>query len=150
MCETMQLDSIGDNKYFVTFIYDYSRKLRTYLIKRKDEVFEVFKKFKSMVVRQSGHKLKVLKTDGGGEYVSNDFGRFCDQEGKLHELVSSYTPQQNDVVERKNRSIMNMVRSMLKGKNFSNELWGEEVSTTAYLLNKCPTKKLENVTPEEA
>lgn len=102
----------------------------------------MFKKFNSMVETKSGHKLKVLKTDGGGEYVSNDFGRFCNQEGITHELLPSYTPQQNGVSKRKNISIMNMVRSRLKGKNFPKELWGETVSTTAYLLNMSPTKKM--------
>ena len=77
----------------------------------------------------------MLKTDGGGEYVSNDFGKFCDQEGIIREVVPTYTPQQNGVAERKNFSIINMVRSMLKGKRLSKELWGEVVSTTSYLLN---------------
>lgn len=67
-----QVNSIGGNKYFVTFIDDYTRKLWTYLIKKKDEVFKVFKKFKSVAKRQIGHKHKVLKMDGGGEYDSND------------------------------------------------------------------------------
>ena len=58
---------MGGNKYFVTFIDDYSRKLWTYLIKKKSEVIEVFAKFKSMVKRQNGRKLKVLRTDGGEE-----------------------------------------------------------------------------------
>lgn len=93
----MEVDSIGGNKYFVTFIDEHSRKLLTYLIKRKDGVFEVFKKFKSIVEKQSGHKIKVLKTDGGGEYVSNDFDRFYDHEGIVQEIVPPYTPQQTSV-----------------------------------------------------
>lgn len=64
--------------YFVIFIDDFSRNLCTYFIKRKDELFEIFKKLKLMVERQSDHKIKTLKTNGGGEYVSNDFGKFCD------------------------------------------------------------------------
>lgn len=88
----MQVDSIGGNMYFVTFIKNHSRKLWTYLIKRNDEVFELFKKFKSMVERQSDQKLKVLKTDGGSKYVSKNFERFCDQERIIHEVVPPYTP----------------------------------------------------------
>ena len=71
VCGPMQVDSYGGNRYFVTFIDDFSRKLWIYLIKRKDEVFDVFKRFKSMAERQSGHKVKILKTDGGGEYTSS-------------------------------------------------------------------------------
>ncbi|XP_058775646.1 uncharacterized protein LOC131649925 [Vicia villosa] len=117
---------------------------------RKDEVFDVFKRFKSMAERQCGRKLKVLKTDGGGEYTSVAFGKYCDDEGIVREVVPPYTPQQNGIAERKNRSIMNMVRSMLSGKSLPKELWGEAVSTATYLLNRCPTKKLEKLTPEEA
>lgn len=59
-------------------VIGFSRNLWTYLIKRKDEMLELFKKFKSMVERQSDHKIKTLKTDSGGEYFSNDFGKFYD------------------------------------------------------------------------
>ena len=84
-------------------------------------MIEVFSKFKSMVERQSGRKLKVLRTDGGGEYVSNGFDALCEKEGIVHEVVHPFTPQQNGIAERKNRTIMNMVRSMLKGKHLPKE-----------------------------
>lgn len=87
----MQVDVIGGNRYFVTFIDNLSIKLCTYQIKRKDEVFEVFKKFNSMVDRQSSRKLKVFKMDGGGEYVSKDFERFCDEKRDVYEVVTPYT-----------------------------------------------------------
>ncbi|GAU36929.1 hypothetical protein TSUD_332020 [Trifolium subterraneum] len=85
VCGPMQVDSIGGNKYFVSFVDDFCRKIWTYLINKKSDVLSVFKKFKSVVERQSGHKLKVLRTDGGGEYVSHDFAEF-------HEVVPPYTP----------------------------------------------------------
>ncbi|CAJ2661986.1 unnamed protein product [Trifolium pratense] len=149
VCGPMQVDSTGGNRYFVSFVDDYSRKLWTYLINKKSEVFNVFKRFKSMVEKQSGHELKVLKTDGGGEYVSGEFTEFCETEGIIHEVVPPYTPQQNGSAERRNRTIMNMVRCMLKGKHLPKELWGEAVNTACYVLNRCPTKRLNNVTPEE-
>jgi hypothetical protein len=62
----MQVDSYGGNKYFVSFVDDFSRKMWTYLISKKSEVLSVFKKFKLIVERQSGNKLKTLRTDGGG------------------------------------------------------------------------------------
>lgn len=118
----LQVDSIGGDKYFVTLIDDFSIKLWTYLIKRKHEALEVFKKFKSIVERQSDHKIKTLKIYGKGEYVSNNFEKFYDKEGIVHEVVPPYTPQQNGVADRKNQSIMNMVRTMLKGKNLPKEI----------------------------
>lgn len=75
---TLETDGIGD---VLIIIRDgeQSRKLCTYLIEIKDEVFEVLKKFKSVVERKNNHKLKVLKTDGGGECFSKEFERFCDK-----------------------------------------------------------------------
>ncbi|KAK2359039.1 hypothetical protein QL285_096166 [Trifolium repens] len=149
VCGPMQVNSIGGNRYFVSFIDDHSRKLWTYPIKRKSEVFDIFKKFKAMVEKQSDHKLKVLRTDGGGEYLSKEFTEFCEVEGIVHEVIPPYTPQQNGTAERRNRTIMNMVRCMLKSKHLPKELWGEAVATATYILNRCPTKKLNDVTPEE-
>ncbi|GAU45882.1 hypothetical protein TSUD_401080, partial [Trifolium subterraneum] len=123
VCGPMQVDSIGGNKYFVSFVDDFSRKIWTYLINKKSDVLSVFKKFKSVVERQSGHKLKVLRTDGGGEYVSHDFAELCESEGIFHEVIPSYTPQQNGSAERRNRTVMNMVRCMLKGKHLPKEFW---------------------------
>ncbi|GAU15418.1 hypothetical protein TSUD_44550 [Trifolium subterraneum] len=149
VCGPMQVDSTGGNRDFVSFVDDHSRKLWTYLIRRKSEVFDVFKKFKVMAEKQSDHKLKVLKTDGGGEYVSNAFSEYCEAEGIMHEVIPPYTPQQNGSAERRNRTIMNMVRCMIRGKHFPKELWGEAVSTACYVLNRCPTNRLNGVTPEE-
>lgn len=118
-----------------------------YLIKRKSEVFETFVKFKNLVEKQSDLCVKILRTDGGGEYVSDQFQAFCDKEGIVHEITPPYTPQHNGTAERRNRTIMNMVRCMLKCKNLPTYLWGEVVSTAGYILNRSPTKRLIDVTP---
>lgn len=67
-------------------------------------------------------KNKTLRTNGGGKYVSKDFGKNCDQEGVVHEVAPPNTPQHNGISERENRPIMNMVISMLKGKYLPKEL----------------------------
>jgi transposase InsO family protein len=149
VCGPMQVDSIGGNIYFASCVDDLCRKIWTYLINKKSDVLSVFKKFKSVVERQIGHKLKLLRTDGGGEYMSHDFAEFCESEGIVHEVVPPYTPQQNGSADRRNKTIMNMVRCMLKGKHLPKELWGEAVSTATYILNLCPTKRLNGITPEE-
>lgn len=86
-------------------------------MKAKSELLEVFRKFKAMVSRQTGKYIKVLRLDGGGEYVSAEFKSLCEEEGIIHEVSPPYTPQHNGTAERKNRNIMNMVRSMLKCKD---------------------------------
>ena len=65
-------------------------------------------------------------------------------------MTTAYTPQQNDVTEMKNRTVMNMVRSMLFYKNIPNTFWVEAVNWTIYVINRCPTLAVKNVTPEEA
>lgn len=77
MCGPLQVDLIKGNKYFVTFIVDFSQKFWTYIIKNESDLLEVFTKFKSMVERQSGQKIKILRIYGGGEYVSKDFDALC-------------------------------------------------------------------------
>ncbi|WJX34774.1 hypothetical protein P8452_22851 [Trifolium repens] len=150
VCGPFEVKSIGGNSYFLTFIDDYTRHVWLYLIEKKSEVFTKFKKFKALVEKQSGCSVKKLRTYGGGEYTSLEFAKFCEDEGIVHEVTAPYTPQHNGVAERKNRSIMNMARSMLKGKNMPHKFWGEATSTAVHIINRSPTKKLKNKTPYEA
>ena len=83
-------------------------------VKRKDIVFEIFKRFKILVENQSEKKIKVLRTDGGGEYTSKMFEKFGAEHGVDHEVTAPYTPQHNGIAERRNRTILDMARCMLK------------------------------------
>ena len=65
--------SVGGVRYYVTFIDDHSRKLWVYFLKQKSEVFQKFKEWKAMVENQKGRKVKVLRSDNGGEYISGEF-----------------------------------------------------------------------------
>jgi len=112
--------------------------------------FLCLKKFCARVKRQAEKSLKILRTDGGGEYKSKDFNKFCEGKGIMHEVTAPYTPQHNGLAERRNRILVDMTRCMLKGKNLPHSYWGEVVTTIAYILNRCLTKRLKIVTPEEA
>lgn len=103
-----------------------------------------------MAERQSGQQLKILKTDGGGEFNSREMSKFCVDKGIVHEVTTPYTPQHNELAERRNHMLLDMTRCMLKGRCLPHHLWGEAVSTTTYLLNKSPTKALPTRTSEEA
>lgn len=120
------------------------------MLKHKSEVFEKFCHFKNLVEKQCGHYIKVLRTDRGGEYISKDFLHFCRENGIQKQFTVRYTPQQNGVAERKNRTILYMVRKMLKVKHFPHEYWYEAITCTVYILNICPTKAVMNKIPEEA
>jgi transposase len=88
VCGPMQVDSIRGNKYFVSFVGDFSITLRNFLIHKKNDMLEVFITFKLMVERLSGHKIKTLRTYGGGVYVSQEFAKYCDSEGIANDIVS--------------------------------------------------------------
>jgi transposase InsO family protein len=136
ICGPFDVLSTGGNKYFMTFVDEYSRMIWLYHIKTKSDAFEVFKKFKTLVEKQSDKSLKVLRTDGGGEYTSTEFENYCKEQGIIHEVTAPYTPQHNGLAERRNRSILDMARSMVKQKNLPKRFWGEAVATAVYILNR--------------
>ncbi|KAL1218311.1 Retrovirus-related Pol polyprotein from transposon TNT 1-94 [Cardamine amara subsp. amara] len=90
-----------------------------------------------------------LRTDRGGEFNSKDFQEYCTHEGIKRQLTAAYTPQQNGVAERKNRSVMNMVRCMLFGMSVPLRFWPEAVQYAVHILNRSPTSILGDVTPSE-
>lgn len=91
-----------------------------------------------------------MRSDRGGEFTSNEFKEFCKTNEIRRPLTVPRSPQQNGVVERKNRTILNMARSMLKTKRMPKEFWAEAVDCAVYLSNRCPTKSVWNKTPQEA
>jgi hypothetical protein len=95
-------------------------------------------------------KLKALRTDRGGEFVSNMFSVFCNDGGIKHYTTTPYSPQQNGVVERRNQTVVEMARCLLKAMQVPPQFWGEAVNTAVYLLNRAPTKSLDSKTPFEA
>jgi transposase InsO family protein len=111
VCGPMTVASLGGFLYYVIFIDDFSRKTWIFFMKTKDEVFSRFQEFKAQVENLTGKKIKVLRSDNGGEYTSRDFSDFCKEAGIKRELIVPYNPQQNGVAERKNRSIVEAVQS---------------------------------------
>ena len=109
VCGPMPTDSIGGNKYFVTFIDDYSRCCAVYFLifKSKSEVPDIFKEFEARVFRDCGERVGTLRSDNGGEYLSTEFRQYLKSAGIHHELTVPHSPQQNDVAERMNRTQWN-------------------------------------------
>lgn len=150
VCGPIKPSSLGNNNYFLLFIDDFSRKTWVYFLKQKSEVFEVFKKFKAAVERESGRKIKALRSDRGGEFTSREFQEFCEANGIRRPMTVPRSPQQNGVAERKNRTILNIARSMLKSKKLPKEFWAEAVACAVYLSNRSPTRSVWGKTPQEA
>jgi len=122
-------------RWFVTFMNDCIRMTWLSLLKHKDEVFDVFRMFHAMVHNQFSAKLRILRSDNGGEYVNNNFSTFFQRNGILYELSCSQTPQQNRVAEQKNRHILETARALLFGAQVPSRHWDDNVTTAVYLLN---------------
>ena len=149
ICGPIKPSTIGGRRYFLLLVDDFTRIMWVFFLQEKSEAFQHFKIVKNLAESESGEKLKCFRTDRGGEFNSEEFGYYCDMNGIKRQLIAPYSPQQNRVVERKNRTIMSCVRSMLKEKKLPLELWAEAVNTCVYVLNRSYTKSLENVTPYE-
>ena len=143
VCGPMPMASMGGALYFVTFIDDFSRKVWVYSLRRKDQVRSVFQRFVTLAETQTSKKVKCLRSDNGGEYVSKAFQDFCDTKGIKRELTAPYNPPQNGVLERMNRTIQEKMRSMLSNVGLPNSFWAEALATTVHLINRSPNKKLD-------
>ncbi|WVZ71925.1 hypothetical protein U9M48_020454 [Paspalum notatum var. saurae] len=151
LCGPISPTTHGGRKYFLLLVDDTTRFMWLRLLSSKDEAPEAIKHFQAKVEAETGNKLKVLRTDRGGEFTSVEFGRYCADEGVERHLTAPYSPQQNGVVvERRNQTIVGMARSMLKAKKMPAEFWGEAVNTAVFILNRAPTKSLKGMTPFEA
>lgn len=150
ICGPMSTESLGGAKYFVTFIDDYSRYTEAIMLRNRSDVLQAFKDYKRRVENQTGQRIKKLRTDNGREYLSKDFNNFLREEGIQRQLSVEYTPQQNGVAERANRTLVEMARCMKLQANLPDSLWAEAVNAAAYLRNRSATKCLNGITPIEA
>jgi len=150
VCGPMQNSSINGSRYILTFIDDATRMVWVYFLKAKSEVFQTFKKFKNLVENNANCRIKKLRIDRGTEYLSKEFSEFLEGNGIERQLTAAYSPQQNEVSERRNRSLVEMARAMIKAKDLPLKLWAEAVHVAAYAQNRTPTRTLKNKTPLEA
>ncbi|GJS23361.1 retrotransposon protein, putative, ty1-copia subclass [Tanacetum coccineum] len=148
VCGPLRHVSRKGASYFLTFTDDFSRYGYVYLLKHKHEVFETFKVFKSEVELQLGKKIKALRSDRGGEYLSQEFKEYLGKNGIVQHLTSPYTPQQNGVSERRNRTLLDMVRSMFNLTTLPLSFWDYALESAIRILNMVPTKKVD-MTPYE-
>lgn len=150
ICGPINTESLGCAKYFVTFTDDRTRYTETTMLRKKSDVLDAFKNYKLKAEKQTGQQIKKLRTDNGKEYLSNEFKSFLKKEGIAHQLSVEYTPQQNGVAERKNRTLIEMARCIMLQGNLPQSLWAEAVNAATYIRNRCTTKTLDGKTPFEA
>ncbi|KAE9021320.1 hypothetical protein PR002_g12281 [Phytophthora rubi] len=126
--DPMQTKTPGGCTYAVTFIDDFSCHVTVYFMKKKAKVLEKFKMFKVDVENTTGRRLKRIRSDNGGEYTGRLFKEYLSKQGIRHEKTVSYTPQQNGLAERMNRSLVEMARCMLYHEGI-NKNWISNIVT---------------------
>jgi transposase InsO family protein len=105
--------------------------------------------FTQMVETQTGLRVKCIRSDRGGEYLSEEMKAFCEQKGILHEVSAPYSPSQNGVAERRQRTIVESARCMLLSSGLPQRFWNEALSAAVHIGNRCPTSALDGMTPYE-
>ena len=129
LCGPINTRARGMSEYFVTFIDDYSRYGYINLMHHKSETFEKFKEFKAEVENHRGKSIKSLRSDRGGEYLLVEFRQFLEDHGITSQLAAPGQPQQNGVAERRNRTLLEMVRSMMSYASLLVSFWGYALET---------------------
>ncbi|CAL9196629.1 unnamed protein product [Musa hybrid cultivar] len=145
VCDACQLGS----KYAFVIVDDYSRYTWTYFLKQKSECLRSFTKFCKLVQNEKGSMISSIRSDHGGEFQNHDFQEFCELNGYNHNFSTPRNPQQNGVVERKNRNLQEMARTMLNEHNLPKYFWAEAVNTACYILNRVLVRPLLTKTPYE-
>lgn len=136
-------------KYFLTIVDGYTRAVWVYLLKSKDEVFDVFQSFVNIVHTQFGKCVKIIRNDNGTEFVNNKMDLLCNSKGILHQTTCVYTPQQNGIVERKHRHLLNVARSLLFQSGVPLNMWSDCILTATYIINRLPSSVLSGKFPFE-
>lgn len=151
LCGPMKTKSIGGSKYMMTLTDDFSRKTFLFFMasKESDQVTNNVKTFTNAAENEKETKLKRFRSDNGTEFDNKTLNRFFDDKGIKHELTCTYTPQQNGVAERANRTIVERAKCMLFDANLGPQFWAEACGMAAYLMNRTPRIRLSNRTPEK-
>jgi hypothetical protein len=119
------------------------------ILRDKSNVFETFKSFAILAQNQFDFDINKVRSDNGPEFKNARIDEYCDDKGIKHEFSSKYTPEQNGIVERKNRTLIDMARSMLAEYNVSDSYWAEAINTACHASNRLYCHKLLKKTPYE-
>jgi transposase InsO family protein len=127
--------SIGGNSYDLVVVDGYSRYTWVFFLSDKSNVFFIFKGFAKRAKNEFDFKIKKIRSENGSEFKNSRIEDYCDEKGIKHEFSAKYTPQQNGFVERKNRTLIDMARSMLSEYNVSDSFWAEAINTAYHASN---------------
>ena len=138
LCGPINVSTPSGNRFVLTLIDDFSHYVTIFLLKNKSDVSDKIEQFVEFVKNKFNKNIKTFRSDNGGEYICEKLNRFFRKNGIKHEYTAPYTPEQNGVAERMNRTLIEMTRCMLYESGLEKKFWGEAISTASYLLNRLP------------
>ena len=141
--------SIGGNLYCLVIVDDYSRYTWTLFLGDKSETPEIFKTFARRAQREYNSQIVKIRSDNGSEFKNMNIEDWCDKEGVKHEFSATYTPQQNGVVERKNKTLITLARAMLDDYGTPERFLAEAINTVCHATNRVYLHRLLEKTPYE-
>ncbi|GKA45358.1 retrovirus-related pol polyprotein from transposon TNT 1-94 [Tanacetum coccineum] len=136
LCGPMRVASINGKKYILVIVDDYSRYTWTLFLRSKDETPEVLQDFITMIQRNLQAQVISVRTDRGTEFLNKTLHAYFKQEGIEHQTSTPRTPEQNGVVERRNRTLIEAARTMLLASKLPLSFWAEAVATACYTQNR--------------
>ncbi|GJV52907.1 zinc finger, CCHC-type containing protein [Tanacetum coccineum] len=150
LCGPISPATHSGKKLIFLLVDDCTRFMWAYFLTSKDQALSTFKEFRQQIEMEMRMKVRMLRTDRGGEFTSNEFTKYYKENEIARQLTTPYSPQQNGVVERRNRTVLSTMRSMMKAMKLPLTFWAEAVKLAIYILNRVPTRALVDKTPYEA
>ncbi|GFV66102.1 retrovirus-related Pol polyprotein from transposon TNT 1-94 [Trichonephila clavipes] len=149
LCGPMPTESQGSNKYFLSIIDDYSRKVTVFPIRNKPDVFHTFIRFQKRAERFLSRKVIAVRTDGGLEFCNKDIDNFLTELGIKHEVTNSYTPEMNGVAERFNLTALDGIKTLFKSSEVPHKFWEKHYFVSLMrgieFVTKTVTKRLSKI-----
>ena len=133
--------------WFVSFVDDYTRLPWVFLMKEKSEVCHIFQKFHLMIQNQFQTQIQIFKMNNAKEYFKSHLETYLSSHGIIHISSCVDTPQQKGVAKRKNRDLLEVSRALMFSSHVLKYFWGEVVLTSAYLINRMPSRVLKFQSP---
>ncbi|UYV66742.1 hypothetical protein LAZ67_4002742 [Cordylochernes scorpioides] len=144
-----QHESIGRAIYVLNIVDDFSRKILPKFLKSKLETFAKLKEFIDIIENIKGTKIKRIRSDNGGKFTNRQLSSYLIEKGIEHQFTTFYSPSQNGIVERANRSLIEGTRALLIESQLPPKFWAEAMNTYSYIKNRTPHKRNDKTTPEE-
>ena len=147
LCGPMQTPTLDGEKYFIAFTDEMSGRVSVCLLPSKDGALDAFQTYRARAEKSCRREIKSLRSDGGGEYLGKRFQQYLREAGIQHMITPPYSPAQNGIVERMNRTLMESARCILQDSELSTKFWGEAVLTAAHIHNRLPSHTRNNLSP---